>query len=268
LSKGTGYKTRTIEERVSDIHYAFSQAKFDAIIAIRGGYGSAQLLNYLDYKLIRKNPKVFIGYSDITALHLAINQNSDLVTFHGPLLMSAFSDFTAGYFEKALFSSEPIGIIQNPSSKSGIRDLYPTRTIVSGSAKGKLTGGNLSLISSLMGTPYEIETKNKILFIEDVQEPPYKIDRMMTQLLLSGKLNDAAGIVFGLCNDCLPSGTFSTWDHSLGEVLDGVLLKAGVPAFYGLLFGHTRDQATIPYSIEAEMNADEGWINITENGVI
>ena len=223
--KGDGYKTRTAEERLNDLHTMFSDKIISGVFCLRGGYGSAQLLDRIDYDLIKNNPKVFIGYSDITAMHLAINKFSGLITFHGPVLLSGFSNYTADYFNKALFNTDPIGKIVNPELKSGIRLVHPTRTIKPGKATGKLIGGNLSIICSLMGTPYEIDTKNKILFIEDVGEEPYRIDRMLTQLRLAGKLQQASGIIFGECNDCNSDGLNPShiWDYTLGEVLDNIL---------------------------------------------
>jgi muramoyltetrapeptide carboxypeptidase len=263
---GKGYKTRTVAERLSDIHEMFADSSIKGIFCIRGGYGSAQLLDKLDYDLISKNPKVFLGFSDITAMHNAIQKQTGLVTFHGPVMLSDFSEYTMLHLQKAIFSTEPIGIISNPASSSGIRDKYPVLTINSGIAKGRLTGGNLSLVTSLIGTPYEIDVKDKILFIEDVGEAPYRIDRMLTHLRLAGKLK-AKGIVFGLCAGC-DSSNSSTWDYSLGEVLREILSLAEVPAFYGLTFGHTADQLTLPMGVEVEMNADQGTINILESGVV
>ncbi|MBI5326633.1 MAG: LD-carboxypeptidase [Ignavibacteriae bacterium] len=268
--KGEGYKTRTIEERIDDIHTMFGDKDVSAIFCLRGGYGSAGLLDKIDYDLIKSNPKIFIGYSDITALHLAINKYSSLITFHGPVLLSGFSNYTADYFSKALFNTNPLGKIVNPESKSGIRLVHPTRTIKPGKATGKLIGGNLSIICSLMGTPYEIETKDKILFIEDVGEEPYRIDRMLTQLRLAGKLNSTAGIIFGECTECNSDGLNPShiWDYTLGEVLDKILGNLNIPVFYGLTFGHTNDQITIPEGVEAEMDADDRVLNILESGVI
>lgn len=265
---GTGYRTKPRKARIDDIHEAFSDSETTGIICIRGGYGSGMLLDGLDYDLIRQNPKVFIGYSDITALHLAIHQNAGLVTFHGPVALSAFTDFTARHFKKMLFENKAAGLLQNPGGNVGIREANPTRGITPGTVQGNLTGGNLSLISSLLGTDYEIDTKDKILFLEDVGEAPYRIDRMLNQLRLAGKLDDAAGIVFGVCSGCETGDTASTWDSSLGEVLDNYLRGSGTPAFYGLLIGHTSHQLTLPYGIKAVLDADNGALIIREAAVV
>ena len=269
LMKNDGYKTRTVEDRINDLHDFFDDDDINGIFCIRGGYGSAQMLDKIDYKLIKKNPKIFLGYSDITAMHLAITQNTGLVTFHGPVLLSSFSSITLESFRKTLFSTEPIGTIFNPKILSGIRPMYPIRTINEGFAKGKLSGGNLSIICSLMGTPFEIDTKDKILFIEDVGEEPYRIDRMLTQLNLAGKLKQAKGIVFGKCAGCDYSSLNSSriWDSALGEVLDYQLGNLDLPVFYGLLIGHTNEQFTLPYNIESEINSELGELNILEGAV-
>lgn len=266
VKKGSGYKTRSIDERLDDLHTMFGSKEIKAVFCVRGGYGSMQLLDKIDYNLIRNNPKVFLGYSDITALHIAINKLTGLVTFHGPVMLSSFTDYTVMNFQKALFSDEPIGRLSNPAVKSGIRSRYPVHTVVPGSVVGKLIGGNLSLISNMLGTPYEINTDGKILFIEDVGEEPYRIDRMLTQLRLSGKLESAIGIIFGKCTDCKSKS--STWDSSLGEVVENILGSLKIPVLSGLLIGHSSDQMTIPEGVTAELNAGKGYLDIIEPALI
>lgn len=269
VSKGTGYKTRSISERIADLHDMFANPEIKAVFCIRGGYGSPQLLNKIDYDLIKENPKIFAGYSDVTALHLAFNKICGLVTFHGPVMLSSFTNYTYDSFHKALFDTNPVGIIRNPDSKGFIRDTFPIRTIKPGSARGRLIGGNLSLIAATMGTPYEIDTTGKILCIEDVDEEPFRIDRMLTQLDLAGKLQSAAGIAFGRCSGCDGNNLepSKVWDLSLGEVLDSIIGKYDIPSFYGLNFGHTAEQATLPFGAEAEMDSGIGIINVLESGV-
>lgn len=259
-----GYKTKDAKIRAQDINSMFANKEINGIICIRGGYGSMGILNYLDYNLIKNNPKIFIGYSDITAMHLAINKFSNLTTLHGAMLLSDLSNNSIKFFENALFSTQPLGIIANP--KTGlIRDDFPTRTINPGKARGKIIGGNLSLITALMGTKYEIDTKDKILFIEDVGEEPYRIDRMLTQLKLAGKLQESKGIIVGICQDCVQKNVPHVWDFSLGEVLDYQLKDLNIPAFYGLLIGHTSIQYPIPEGLEVEIDADAKTLNILES---
>jgi len=270
FSNKEGYLSSSIEARVDDIHSMFADNNVKAVFCIRGGYGSIQLLDKINYELIKKNPKIFVGYSDITALHLAINKFSNLITFHGPVAISSFSAYTIGYFKKALFDNKPAGVISNPDTKNNFRLVHPVRTIVPGKAKGRITGGNLSLISATMGTPFEIETKGKILCIEDVGEEPYRIDRMLAQLHLSKKLEDASGIVFGECTECNYEGIKSSrvWDDSLGEVLDKYFGKLNKPVFYGLTFGHTSDQITLPFGVNTELDSVTGTLNIIESATL
>ncbi len=163
VSKGSGYKTRTKEERIEDLHDMFSKNEIKAVFAIRGGYGTMDLLDAIEYDLIKENPKTFLGFSDITALHLAITQKSGLVTFHGPVMLSTFSEYSLQSLKKMLFEDTKDIFLMNPLRGDAIRNPYPVFTINEGKAEGELIGGNLSLISALMGTPYEIDTKNKIL---------------------------------------------------------------------------------------------------------
>ena len=269
VRKRAGYLGGSIDERVADLHEMFTDPEVKGIFCIRGGYGSPQLLDKIDYGLIRRNPKVFAGYSDITAMHLAIQKQSGLVTFHSPVVLSRFTDWTQDHFRRALFTSEPKRTIANPVEPNPLRPAHPWRAIRPGTARGRLIGGNLTLISSLMGTPYEPDTKGKIFFIEDVGEEPYRIDRMLTHLRLGGKFDQCAGVVIGECVDCNPKefrpGFESTF--SLNEVLEDILGTLKVPVLTGLLIGHTDDQATLPEGVMAEMDAVKGELTLLESGV-
>ncbi|HET8546817.1 MAG TPA: LD-carboxypeptidase [Bryobacteraceae bacterium] len=263
----SGYLGGSVSERVADLHDLFADPEIRGIFCIRGGYGSGQLLDKLDYSLIRRNPKVFLGYSDITALHLAIHRETGLVTFHGPVMVSAFTDYTQKYFRAALFGAEPLGRVTNPPDTSPLRPTHILRTVRPGRARGRLIGGNLSLVSALMGTPWEIDTRGRILFIEDVGEQPYSVDRMLTQLRLAGKLDTAAGIIFGECHDCRPREFQPSFESSfsLGEVVDAILSELKVPVLYGLTIGHTDDQLTLPIGVQATLDADKGELIIEES---
>jgi muramoyltetrapeptide carboxypeptidase len=269
VRRRAGYLGGTLEDRAADLHDMFRNSGVHAVFAIRGGYGSAQLLDRIDYDLIRRNPKVFLGYSDITALHLAIHKRTGLVTFHGPVTLSRFSDYTQKHFRQALFQTDPVGAVTNPPDSNELRPAHTLRTVRPGTARGPLTGGNLTLISTTMGTPYEIETRGRILFLEDVGEQPYSIDRMLTQLRLAGKLQEAAGIVFGECSDCRPREFQPSFEStfSLGEVLDNLLGDLKIPVLSGLTIGHTDDQLTLPLGVTAALNADKGELVIEEAGV-
>ena len=264
-----GYLGGGIEDRVEDLHAMFRDPEVKAVFAIRGGYGAAQLLDAIDYDLIRSHPKIFLGYSDITALHLAIQKRAGLVTFHGPITLSRFTPYTQTYFRKALFETEPLGRITNPPDSDPLRPAHILRTVRPGRARGPLMGGNLTLISTTMGTPYEIETSGRILFLEDVDEQPYSIDRMLTQLRLAGKLSGAAGIIFGECQDCRPRDFKPSYESTLsvGEVVDQILGRLRIPVLSGLTIGHTDDQLTLPLGVMAELDAEKGELVIEEAGV-
>lgn len=269
VRKQTGYLGGSVAERLDDLHAMFSDPEVHGILAIRGGYGSAQLLDGIDYQLIRRNPKMFVGFSDITALHLAIHKKTGLVTFHGPVMASEFTPFTQEWYKKALFGTEPLGRVTNPPEANPLRPQHHVRTVRPGKARGRLIGGNLTLISTTMGTPYEIDTRGCILFTEDVDEEPYRIDRMLTQLRLAGKLDEAAGIVFGECLDCRPKDYKPSFNstYTLGQVIDNILGQAKVPVLFGLTIGHTDDQLTLPEGVMATLDADAGSLTIEEPAV-
>jgi muramoyltetrapeptide carboxypeptidase len=270
VRKRNGYLGGSIEERLEDLHSMFADSSVDAVFAIRGGYGSGQLLDRINYDLLRKNPKIFLGYSDITAMHLAIQKRAGLVTFHGPVALSEFSLYTQQHFRRALFDTTPLGAVTNPPEANALRPSHTLRTIRGGKARGPLVGGNLTLISTTMGTPFEIDTRGRILLIEDIDEQPYSIDRMLTQLRLAGKLDAAAGVVFGECNLCRPRDYKPAFDSTLsfGEVLDEILGKLRIPVLSGLTFGHTDDQLTLPLGVMATLDADKGELVIEESGVV
>lgn len=266
VGRREGYLGGTIRERVEDLHAMFADPEVKAVFCVRGGYGSAMLLDSLDYALIRKNPKIFLGYSDITALHLAIHRLAGLVTFHGPVVLSGLSDWTLEHFRRALFETKPLGRLSNPPEPRPIRPRHPWRAVRPGQARGRLAGGNLTLISTTLGTPYEIQTEGRILFLEDVGEEPYSIDRMLTHLRLAGKLRGIRGLVWGECSACRPrefqpgfESTFST-----GEVVQNILGSLDVPVLTGLVIGHTDDQLTLPLGVEAELDAGAGTLTILE----
>jgi muramoyltetrapeptide carboxypeptidase len=259
-----GYLAGTAQQRVDDLHAAFSDPAIAAVFCIRGGYGSAQMLDKLDYDLIRRNPKVFLGYSDITALHTALTQRAGLVTFHGPVSLSHLTDWSQQHLRSALFAAKPIGSVTNPSDSNPLRPGHTLRTVRPGTARGQLAGGNLTLLTTTLGTPYEIDTTGKILLMEDIGEDIYRIDRMFTQLKLAGKLKSAAGIIIGECKDCPPPNVSSA--YSLGEVIDYLLGDLGIPVFYGLSFGHTIDQVTLPLGAAATIDAARQTLTVEEAG--
>lgn len=259
-----GYFSGSDALRAADINAMFASPAIDGIICLRGGYGTMRLMELLDYNMIRSHPKVFVGYSDITALHTSIGQHTGLVTFHGPMVASdmgkGLSDYTWDYLYRAISTCHPLGPIVNPSL------LPPPVFITSGQTQGYLTGGNLSLIVSTLGTPYEIDTRGKILCLEEIGEAPYRIDRMLTQLLLAGKLQDTAGIVFAVCNDCEEKDDPTSF--TLEEVLQDRLGNLHKPVLYHLHFGHTADKATLPLGVMAVLGNQSNGLEIIETATI
>lgn len=250
INKAAGSPAGNDADRLSDLHLMFRDPEIGAIICLRGGYGSLRLLAGLDYELVLSRPKILVGYSDITALHLALNKITGLVTFHGPMIYPELGGPVPDpYTEKALFralaASGPPGTIPRAPG------LPAPVSIIPGKAEGVVTGGNLSLVTATLGTPFEIDTRGKILFLEEVDEAPYRLDRMLTQLQLAGKLEEATGIVFGHCTRCDDTRPGLT----ALEVITARLKPLGRPCFYGLPAGHIRPQATLPLGIRARLDA-------------
>lgn len=263
-----GHLAGTDEERANELMDMFKDEEIKAIIALRGGAGSARLLDKLDYRLIKKNPKIFIGYSDITALHLAIHKKTGLVTFHGPVAVSTWNTFAYSHLKKLLFEGEAV-LYKNPSDKGDqlAQTKNRIRTITPGTAKGELLGGNLSVLTGIMGSEYFPKNwKGKILYLEDIGEKIYAVDRMMSQLQLGGVLEEIAGFVFGKCSDCDPGGS-GYGSLTLEEVIDHYIKPLGIPAFSGAMIGHIDDNATIPNGIEAEIDAEKGTIKLLDPAV-
>lgn len=264
-----GHLAGTDKERAGELNAMFKDKSVDAIIALRGGSGSARILELLDYEAIKANPKIFIGYSDITALHSAIFQKTGLVTFHAPVAVSTWNTFSVSHLKAILFDKEH-PLLENPKSLGDnlTQVSNRTRTITSGTAKGQLLGGNLSVLTGIMGSEYfPIDWSNKILYIEDVGEKVYAVDRMMTQLQLGGVFKQIKGFVFGKCTECDPGGS-GYGSLTLEEVLDHYIKPLGIPAFSGAMIGHIDDNSTIPNGIEAEINAEAGTIQLLEAAVI
>ncbi|MBH8607652.1 LD-carboxypeptidase [Thermoactinomyces sp. CICC 10521] len=261
LGERYGYLAGRDEIRAEDINRMFADPEVDAVFCLRGGYGTPRLLDLIDYEIIRANPKIFAGYSDITALHVAIYQRTGLVTFHGPMVFELAKRFDALSWH-TLFThlSRPCPVGGYLSSAESC-----PFTIVQGEAEGKLVGGNLSLLAALLGTPYEVDTRGHILFIEEIEEEPYRIDRMLTQLRLAGKLQQASGIVITECTDCEAADDAKSL--TVRQVLEDILKPLGIPAFYGLKAGHTNVNLTLPVGVRAKMDAGGRWLQFQEAGV-
>lgn len=257
-----GYLAGTPAIRVKDIHEMFVDDSVDAIMCLRGGYGTPQLLDLLDFQLIKDHPKIFIGFSDITALHIAFQQKAKLATIHGPVAsqgINSLPSISVDYLLRTITEAEPLGAVRNPED-------IAIKSLVPGTATGKIIGGNLSLISATMGTPYEINTAGKLLFLEDVNEKPYRIDRMLRQLALAGKFSEAAGIILGSwhkCNTDEPADSFTVYD-----LFDQIIKPFGKPTIYNLQAGHDNYNLTIPFGVEATIDATNDELIIHESAVI
>jgi muramoyltetrapeptide carboxypeptidase len=267
VAKRWGYLAGKDEERAADINAMYADRDVKAVFAVRGGWGSARVLPHLDWKLIRANPKLLIGFSDITALHLAFAARAGFTTIHGPGAASGWSQLSWNAFRSLAFEGQT-PLFQAPQGKED--RLVPrsgrVRTFRAGKASGPLIGGNLTVLTSLMGTPYLPSFDGAILFMEDTNEAEYRIDRMLTQLALSGVLGRVAGVVFGQCTDCRSPGP-SYGGFTLSEVLAQQLEPLGVPAFEGALIGHVADQFSMPIGTRAEIDAAAGTIRILEPAV-
>ena len=259
-----GYLAGTDAERATDVNAMFADDSVRAVFAIRGGWGCARILPLLDWNLIRAHPKLLVGFSDITALHMGIAAKAGFTTIHGPVAASSWGKLSWDSFRALAFEgATPLYAAPDlPEDRLAPRG-GRTRTFRSGKAIGRLLGGNLTVLSALAGTPYLPDFTGAILFIEDTNEAEYRIDRMLTQLSLAGILPRVAGLVFGQCTDCVSDGP-SYGGFTLSEVLQQHLAPLGVPAFQGALFGHVPNQYSLPEGVRAEIDANAGTIRILE----
>lgn len=258
-----GYLGGRDSERISDIHDAFADPEVKLIFALRGGYGSSRLLPMLDFDLIKRNPKAFVGFSDNTSLILALNMFSNMVTFYGPNAHFDWTNYTRENLTRMISNHNPAGIMHSPVASNG-RPLHSHTTIVPGSARGPLIGGNLSLIVQTLGTPWEIDTRGKILFFEDVNESPYRIDRMLTHLWLARKLQVAAGFAIGH----ITVHRDRRDDLDLAAVIRDRFEPLGKPCYSGMATGHVSNILTLPLGVQVEIDANRGVMTTTQGAVI
>ncbi|QQS35123.1 MAG: LD-carboxypeptidase [Ignavibacteriales bacterium] len=263
-----GYFSAHDKDRAEDIMKMFSRKDIKAIMCARGGYGCARILPMLDYSVIKNNPKILIGYSDVTALLLGITHKTGLVTFHGPVGISSFNEFTRKYFYDVLVEGNK-KIKMTSAADDNPDEPAEIYTLRKGKCSGKLAGGNLSVMVSLIGTEYDIDYTNKIIFIEEIGEEPYRIDRMLTQMIQSGKFKKAKGIALGTFRKCESKKVEPSFENSfsLKEVLIERLASLGIPVAYGLSFGHIKNKFTLPLGISTEFDAGEKTITLLENAV-
>ena len=266
--KRHGFLASQDRERAGDLLRAFTDRKAKGIFCVRGGYGTARLLPLLDYQAIHSHPKVLVGFSDITSLHCALLKKSGLISFHGPMTASSLikKDFPK-------FSRDGLWrTLTEPAAPGSICQGYRQKTVSiirGGKVSGELIGGNLSVLCTLIGTPYEPVFRNRILFLEEVDEKPYAIDRLLTHLLNAGILRQLAGVAVGLCHGCVDpkAGRAAEYRQTLEDVLRDRLSPLKVPVVIGLPFGHGPHNATLPVGGRATLDADKGDLIITRAAV-
>ena len=268
LMQKHGYFSATDEERAADINEMFEREDVKGIMCARGGYGCSRILPFLDYELIRNNPKPLIGFSDVTALLYAIYKYSNLVTFHGPVSVSTFSKFSVINFEDVLMNPTFELTLVNSTSNNNYNP-YGITTISEGISEGELLGGNLTIAVSLIGTEYDIDYSGKIIFFEEFLEEPYRIDRMLTQMIQAGKFENAAGVALGVFKLCESDKTNPSFQNSynLMEVIQDRLGNLGIPVIYGLSFGHVVDKFTLPCGVKAELDSETQILKLLEPAV-
>ena len=258
-----GYFGGEDEARASDINAFFEDPDIRMIFA-RGGWGSARVLPLLDYSMIAANPKVLLGYSDASALINGVHTQTGLVTFHGP---SPLDRYSADWFERILMRGEAATMTNLVAVDDDelVQTEHRLRTLTPGTATGPLLGGNLTVLTNIMASPYLPDFDGAILFLEDVAEAVYRVDRMLTELKLAGVLDRIAGFVFGRCTDCEPANSYGSL--TLEDVLEQHIGGLGIPAFDGSMIGHIDQQFTLPLGVDVEIDAGRGSIRLLEPAV-
>ena len=260
LSLKHGYFAGTDEERANELNQFFADKTISAIFCMKGGWGCARILDLLNYSLIKQNPKILIGFSDITALLLAITNQTGLITFHGPVGNSGWNEFTTEVFKKVCMNAEAVQYPKNP-----VTDLQ-LKVHSKGIATGELWGGNLTVLTSLIGSKYLPDFKGAILFLEEAKEEPYSIDRMLTQLKLSGIIDNVSGIIFGKCCKCLaeePAKAFT-----IEEVLSQHFSDLKIPVVSDFMIGHIENKLTLPLGALATLNTEKGSLELVKSATI
>jgi muramoyltetrapeptide carboxypeptidase len=262
-----GYLAGRDADRAADLNAMYADDTVRAVLAVRGGWGSARILPHLDFDLIRAHPKLLVGFSDITALHMAFAARAGFATIHGPNAGSAWGKLSWDSFRAVAFAGATPTFVNPTATEDRLvqRD-WRTQVIRPGKAAGRLLGGNLTVLTALLGTTYLPSFDGAILFLEDVDEAEYRIDRMLTQLKLAGILGGVAGIVFGQCTNCRATGP-AVGGFTLSEVLRQHFLPLGVPVYQGALFGHVDNQFSLPVGVRAEIDAAAGTLRLLEPAV-
>jgi muramoyltetrapeptide carboxypeptidase len=267
-----GYLAAPDTQRIEDLQAAIQDPQTTAILAARGGYGCARILHAIDWGMLRQRPKIIAGFSDLTALHAAVDRHAQLVTFHSPNLQDGLgahdglSPPAAKSFWRAVTGNDP----DSASSDGydllcGFQPADPIRTLVPGTARGRLAGGNLAVFCGLVGTAYFPDLSGRILFLEDVGEPPYRVDRMLRQLLLAGALDRLAGVILGQFTQC-DSATDKP-SLTLQQLWRDYFDDRGIPVITGYPVGHVRDNLTLPLGAPVELDATGGSVRVLQNPV-
>jgi muramoyltetrapeptide carboxypeptidase len=241
----------------------FADPEVKAIICLRGGSGAARILPLIDYEQVKANPKPLLGYSDITALHCALHSQTGLISFHGPNGSGSWNSFHANQFQHLFFDQKLLSF-KNEVTKGD--DLVAKgnriQTLTKGTVEGKILGGNLTVLTALSGSIYYPDFQDSILFIEDIGEDPYRIDRMMSTLKLNGTLGKIKGFVFGQCSDCKPGNGYGAF--TVDQIMDQYIIPLNIPAYIGAMIGHIPKQFIIPVGARVRLNADQGSITLLE----
>ncbi|MFZ5551605.1 MAG: S66 peptidase family protein [Bacteroidota bacterium] len=256
-----GYFSGTDDMRLNELHKFFSDKSIKGIVCMKGGYGCARIIDKIDYEMIRNNPKIFMGFSDITALIHSIYHYSGLITFHGPVGNSSWNEYSINYITKTIITGEKVKYFPG---NDAINDKITT--LVPGKAEGKIAGGNLSVLCSLAGTTWFPETEGRLLFLEDVSEEPYRLDRMLTQLKLMGVFDKISGLILGKFPKCVAEEP--DFAFTIPEVFYQQFSKVKFPVYSGAMIGHVANKYTLPVGIEARMDADKGTIELLEEAVV
>jgi muramoyltetrapeptide carboxypeptidase len=263
-----GKTAGTVAQRLADFHALWRDEEVQALWAVRGGSGAAALLPLIDLAMVRARPKAVIGYSDITALLLGLWRGAGLVGFHGPVATSTFSEYSLASWRKLLMDPQPetrLVMAQENLRRAETAPQFRPRTLRGGIAEGRLVGGNLSVLTALVGTPFAADFERAILFLEEIGEEPYRIDRLLTQLQQSQGLSRAAAVMCGVFEHCEPRDAEPSL--SLLETLDEHLVPSGVTAVYGWSFGHIAQQMTLPIGVRARLDTAAGVLTLLEPAV-
>ena len=256
-----GYLSGTDARRAEGLNRMFRDDRVDAVVCLRGGYGVTRMLDRVDFDVIRANPKILLGYSDITALHNAIQRKVGMVTFHGPMPSTCwthFDNFTRESLVRALTATKPLGTLKNPEG------MEPT-CVVPGRCEGRLAGGNLSLLAATCGTPYQLNARGRILVIEDIDEFVYRLDSMLTQLRMAGMFEQCAGVVLGGFTNCRQRNPET--DFTIDEIVRDIIVPFGKPVLANMAIGHLESKLTLPLGAKCMLDAGVGTLEVVESAL-